>query len=117
MAQTTAIAAAAAVLALMVVRPAFVVVDEPFQPALAEISIGAPGVAAEAALSEIDSSLLAEADYEIDMLSLEATIEGASVTQDFGLDHIEVASYDKSAYSADSALAGFASTGVASLVY
>lgn len=116
-AQTTAIAAAAAVLALMVVRPAFVVSDYSPQPPLAEVSIEAPVVAVEEAVSGIDSSLLAEADYEIDVLSVDATIEGAAVTQDFGLDHIEVASYDKSAYSADSALAGFASTGVASLVY
>jgi hypothetical protein len=39
------------------------------------------------------------------------------VTQDFGLDRIDVASYDSSAYSADMALSGFTSVGVASIVY
>lgn len=120
LAQTTAIAAAAAVLALMVIRPAFIATNEQIQPTVASASIAASVEAPQvldAATAEIDASLMAEADYDIEALAVSAGNKDAAVTHDFSLDHMDVASYDIAAYSADSPLAGFTSTGVASLVY
>lgn len=122
-AQTTAIAAVAAVLALMVIRPTFITTHEQMQPTVASMSdlpIAASVEAAQvldAAPAEMDASLMAEADYEIETLAVPAGNTDSTITHDFSLDHMDVASYDIAAYSADSPLAGFTSTGVASLVY
>jgi len=116
-AQTTAIAAAAAVLALMVVRPAFIATGEENQPTLASARAELAETV-EASADDLDASkLMAEADYKIGFVAPSAMNGTDTVTQDYGLDHIEVASYDTEAYSADMALSGFTSTGVASLVY
>ena len=118
-AQATAISAAAAVLGLMVLRPAFVASDpgEQAAPALAKVELAEP-VQGETSTDDLDPALMADADYEIETLSTSSVEnEASTVTQDYGLDHIEVASYDRDAYSADMALPGFTSTGVASLVY
>jgi hypothetical protein len=119
LAQTAAIAAAAAVMALMVIRPAFVApgASEPTSPTVAAVE-AEKSTAVEETRETPDAALMADADYEIEMLSAStADAENSAVTQDYGLDHIEVASYDSDAYSADMGLPGFTSTGVASLVY
>ncbi|HKK18267.1 MAG TPA: hypothetical protein VJ952_06250 [Opitutales bacterium] len=116
LAQTTAIAAAAAVLGLMAIRPAFEGLSESSRPALADSSMEKSSLV-EATEEDLDENLMAEADYEIEMVFASAGNDAELVTPDYGLDHIEVASYDRDAYSADMALGGFTSTGVASLVY
>jgi hypothetical protein len=121
-AQTTAVAASAAVLALMVIRPAFIVSSEQNQATTAIAGIEATETAksvesVEITANEVDPSLMAEADYGIEVLSTSVAGNNDGVTQDYGLDHVDVASYDNSVYSADMALSGFTSTGVASLVY
>lgn len=115
-AQTSAIAAAAAVLALMVIRPAFVVSGEQGQPVLADGGVEQPSMV-ETSEEVLDSHLTAERDYKIEMVSASTADSGNTVTPDYELDHIEVASYGKEAYAADMTLTGFTSTGVASLVY
>jgi len=119
-AQVTAVSAAAAVLAFMVVQPALVTSFAPSgdqdRPALAHADIG-KATAPETSEDKFDPALMAGANYEIEVVSASAAEGKNAVTQDYGLDHIEVASYDNDAYSADMALSGFTSTGVASLVY
>lgn len=125
-AQTTAISAAAALLALMVIRPALVMSDEQSQltgAVLAEAPIAHEALTKPAEEKMPSSSpsespvVVAKADYSIESLTA-STKEGINgVTKEFGLDHIDVASYDRSVYTADMALPGFASTGVASIVY
>lgn len=117
-AQTAAIAAAAVVLALMVIRPAFVVSGEQSQPALASADAQKSDIVATTA-EEPGTEPMAEPDYRIEMVSAStvAVDSRSAVTQDYGMDPIDVASYDREAYSADMALTGFTSTGVASLVY
>ncbi|MFU8847561.1 MAG: hypothetical protein ACNA77_02430 [Opitutales bacterium] len=128
LAQTTAIAAAAAVLALMVIRPALVLPQKQAQFNQAALASSAITTAHSDALEEqpkattfttVSPVLLAEADYRIDSLTSTATDGRAGVTKDFGLDHLDVASYDRTAYTADMALSlsGFTATGVASIVY
>lgn len=126
LAQTTAIAAAAAVLALMVIRPALVVPQKQAQFNQAALASSAITTTDPAALEEqpeattsttVKPVLLAEADYRIDSLASTDTEGRAGVTKDFGLDHLDVASYDRTAYTADMALSGFTATGVASIVY
>ncbi|MGB0408905.1 MAG: hypothetical protein ACPG3X_02320 [Opitutales bacterium] len=119
LAQTAAIGAVAAVLAILVIRPAFLATSgaSPLQLADAE---AAPQAAAGRSISEIDPALLAElaeADYAIEVYTADAVDGAAGVTREFGLDRMEVATYEHAVYSPDSALPGFASTGVASLVY
>ena len=116
LAQTTAIAAAAAILAVMVIRPAFFASDEQSQSALAAVDAQKP-VLAEEALEAPGPAMMAEADYKIEVVSASGGEGESAVTQDYGLDRINVASYESEAYAADMALSGFTSTGVASLVY
>lgn len=143
MAQTAAIVGLAAFLALAVLQPAFFVTNtgplqtplqtevagglqelsqtpvqaaalaQPAEPAVPAV----PAVPAELVSPKIEPNLLAEADYGIERISLAMVDEHAGVRPEYGLDHIEVTSYDRAAYSADMPLPGFASTGVASLVY
>jgi len=78
------------------------------------------GALVEVAMTELT---LAEAtslpNYESDVISAEATLDEVNFVRDFGMEQMQVASYDASAYSTDSAQArvAFASAGVASLVY
>lgn len=120
-AQTTAVAAAAAVLALMVIRPAFIAPAEQSRPSSATLAGISEEVempdSAEAALGRVDPVLMAQADYKIDMLTTAAAESSNTVTPEYGLDHLDMASYDRSAYSADMALSGFTAAGVASIVY
>ena len=116
--QSTAIAAAAAVVAMVVVRPAF----QPTRAVhVAQASVPeAVGAPVEVAVTELS---LAEAtsvpDYQTDVISAEETSSDVNFVRDFGMDSMQVASYDASAYSTDSpqARVSFASAGVASLVY
>lgn len=114
--QTSAIAAAAAVMAVMVIRPAFLASSEQSFPVVASVNVESAEVV-EMASTDAEPVLIAEADYEIEMLSA-ATVEVSDlVTSDYGLDHLDVASYDSAAYSSGMSLSGFTSTGLASLVY
>jgi len=126
LAQTTAIGAVAAVLALMVVRTAFIATSDSHSLHVAQLTAGSSAAAPVENFSannsdktaEVDSAMLAEADYGIEVYSVDAVDSGLmGVTREFGLDRIEVANYDIAVYSADSALPGFTSTGMASLVY
>jgi hypothetical protein len=127
LAQTTAIGAAAAVLAMMVVQPAFV-----------GMGVGIGGSGSEAYAEAADQKSATEAfgadsdpaagltgsaaaytdpDYGIEVYAVDVLDGGPGVTREFGLDRMEVSNYDSAAYSADPALGGFASTSVASLVF
>lgn len=116
-AQTAAVGAAAAFLALMVVRPAFVDATNPStnqangsQFAQEEV-ISAP-VVVEVAMSDLDTDVTP--DYQIEAIS--TVSEGMEFTPDYSLDGFEVASYDSEVYASDTA--GFAVSGVATgLVY
>jgi hypothetical protein len=120
-AQTTTVATGAALLALMVIRPTFIASSEQSQPSPSTLVGTSTNVETSespvAASDRVDPSLMAEADYKIEVLSATPADGSNAVTQDFGLDRIDVASYDSSAYSADMALSGFTSVGVASIVY
>lgn len=122
-AQTAAVGAAAAFIAMMVVRPAFVDATNPASPSspsspsdgASQFAQGqeslASGLPVEVAMSDLDG---AEADYQIESFS--AGSEGTSYTPDYSLDGFEVASYDVDAYTTDTAT--FAAAGVATgLVY
>ncbi len=120
-AQTTAIAAAAAVLALMVIRPAFIPTGETSQLGQmahtgAQSSVESVELA-ESSSEKVEPALMAEADYRIEGISARSVAGSSRVTQDFGLDNLDVASYDRAAYSADMMLPGLTSAGVASIVY
>jgi hypothetical protein len=118
-AQTTAVGAVAAVLAMMVVRPAFVMTTG--EPAGEAFAVAADhvgeGVAVAVAEVGLDAELYAQADYGIEVYAADVLDGSSGVTREFGLDRMEASSYDRSAYSADSALGGFASSSVASLVF
>jgi len=116
-AQSTAVAAAA-VLALVVVRPAFIASNESGQPVPVRLTSAAAGSQAEAVKEPAATrALVAEADYSIEGLTAASDAGTDAVTRDFGMDPMHVASYDKSAYAADMALSGLATAGVASIVY
>lgn len=121
-AQSTAVAGLAAVLAVVVLRPAFIASNESSQTGLvAQASTRAATEAhdhAGPAATVLETApITAEADYSIDGLSVVANTGSDTVTRDFGLDQINVASYDRSAYSADIAFPGLATAGVTSSVY
>lgn len=112
-AQTAAVGAAAAFLALMVVRPAFVDASKPSSGAqLAQEGTPNAVVAIEVAMSDLDAGITP--DYQIEAIS--TATEGMGFTPDYSLDGFEVANYDAEAYASDSA--SFAVSGVATgLVY
>ena len=119
--QSTAIAAAAVLVAMIVVRPALQSTMLPISVADAQApAVDAFRAPVEVAMTELT---LAEAmslpNYDTDVISAEATSSDVNFVRDFGMEQMRVASYDVSAYSTDSAQARvlFASAGVASLVY
>lgn len=122
-AQTTAISAVAALLALMIIRPALVMPDGQSQLAQSVLAQApkeheAQIIPAEETMSQSDSpAMVAKADYSIESLTASPKEGINGVTKDFGLDHIDVARYDHSMYTSDMALPGFATTGVANIVY
>ena len=117
MAQTTAIGAVAAVLAMMVVQPAFFASSESGGGA-ADVAV-ATGELIESNQggAGFDAALYEGADYGIEVYAADSLDGSAGVTREFSMDQIEVATYDREAYSADVPFAGFAAAGVASLVY
>jgi len=130
--QSVAVAAAAAVVAMVVVRPAFqpVAAPESFAaapapvvevtpaPAVEIVSAPVEVAVAQLSLAEI-ADLNSAADYHADIISVDGAANDVNFVRDFGLESMQVASYEASAYSVDTANArvSFASTGVASLVY
>ena len=115
-AQTTAVGAAAAFLAMMILRPAFVDSVQPEAGTFVtqqspEIILSDP---TEIAMPEAGSDWVA--DYQIDAISADSFGSDLGYTQDYSHDRIEVSAYDRTAYIVDTA--SFASTSVAAgLVY
>jgi hypothetical protein len=127
--QSAMVAAAAGVVAMVMVRPAFQPISAPNAVTAAQETVGdlvghavvsAPVEVAMAplALDEVVGAVSVP-DYNTDAISVSGTSKDVHYVRDFGMERIQVASYDASAYSADSAHAqtSFASSGVASLVY
>ncbi len=129
-AQTTAVGAAAAFLALMVVRPAFVETLAPNEglsfakestahiervdPVAAPTRALTAGSPVEVAMSDFDGGITP--DYQIEAITAISAASELGYTQDYALDRFEVASYNSDAYVADSA--SFATSSVAAgLVY
>lgn len=112
-AQTAAVGAAAAFLALMVVRPAFVDATNPSNGTqFAQDEVISTPVMVEVAMSDLDTDVTP--DYQIEAIS--TVSEGMEFTPDYSLDGFEVAGYDSEVYASDTA--GFAVSGVATgLVY
>jgi hypothetical protein len=125
--QSTAVAAAAVVIAMVVVRPAFQPVVAPSSqvaiahPASVVEAISAPieVAVAEVLLAAVTTAPATAPEYDTDVISVDAASSDVDFVRDFGMESMQVASYDASAYSTDSphALVSFASAGVASLVY
>jgi hypothetical protein len=116
--QSAAVACAAAFIAMMVVRPAFVgtrSADLNLAENTQAVTASAP---LEVAMSELDTSLVSEHDYRIDSISADKVSDDSGFTRDFEMEGFQLA-YDSSDYSIDAASVrpAFGSTGVASLVY
>jgi len=126
-AQSVAVASAAALLALVVVRPALVPVEHPQAARLAspdEVFVDAEAPArGESGLREVSmadfNTEVAKADYQIDMISASSGDSDVTYRRDFEMDTVQVASSEAADYSGDSAASWpmFGNTGVASLVY
>ena len=122
--QSTAIAAAAVVIAMVVVRPVFQPITVPNSVAVAQapvlevLSASVEVAMAELSLAEV-VGLATVPDYQTDVISVEAASSDVNFVRDFGMASIQVALYDASVYSTESAHArvSFASAGVASLVF
>lgn len=115
-AQTAVIAGAAGILALMVIRPAFNGSTDQSHPALTRVDVQQADISEET-VEDPSRATMADADYGMEVVSTAGGEGENAVTEDYGLDHIGVASYDSGVYAADMALSGFTSTAVASLVY
>ena len=123
MSQSVGIAAAAALVAMLVVRPVFVStvpagVSVADSAALESAATPVAVAVAELTYSQATSSASAH-DYAHDVISADEAAQDAGYTRDFGMERIQVASYDAVAYSADTAHSrgSFATSGVASLVF
>ena len=88
----------------MVQAPAVEIINAPIEVAVTELTL------AEAASLP---------NYDTDVISVEETSSDVNFVRDFGMESMQVASYDASAYSTDSpqARVSFASAGVTSFVY
>jgi len=126
LAQSVAVASAAAFIGLLVVRSAFVgtVSSEGTRVAENEVVANpsdAPNavVLADPATVEAGATSAGVRDYGIEAISVREVARDSSIKHDFGMDSIQLASYDSSSYSADTAMSRVAlgSTGVASLIY
>ena len=115
-AQTATVGAAAAFLAMMVVRPALVdstqIERSPtFAKEEAKTAFSAP---VEVAMSDLDTALTP--DYKIQAISTSSANSDLGYTQEYAHDTFQVAAYDSAAYVADAD--SFAGTGLATtLVY
>lgn len=123
-AQTGAIGAAAAFLAIMLLRPAFVdstqsAAGDTFAQQGLDLSSASsastqPGRSFEIAMSDMDTDLTK--DYGMEAISGLVASTDWSFTPEYGYDRIEAASYDISVYIADTA--SFVGSGLATgLVY
>ena len=116
-AQSAAVGVAAVLLAMMVVRPAFVntgATSGNEAQFAQEAVVNVPQVVEETIsdLEDLDSTLTP--DYQIESIS--GLITDSGYTSEYALDSIEVASYDRDVYMMDTA--AFAGTGLAvTLVY
>ena len=115
-AQTAAVGAAAAFLALMVMRPALVDstrangANLALQKNALDLVNSAPSAAA--AISDLDSNLIP--DYQIEAIS--SSITDSGYANEYSPDSFELASYDRDVYAMDSV--SLAGTGLAiTLVY
>ncbi len=115
-AQTAAVGAAAAFLALMVMRPALVDstrangANLALQKNALDLVNSAPSAAA--AISDLDSNLIP--DYQIEAIS--GSITDSGYANEYSPDSFELASYDRDVYAMDSV--SLAGTGLAiTLVY
>ena len=116
LAQTTAVGATAAFLAMMILRPAFFdsVQSEAVTFVTQQSSEIIPSDPTAIAIPEAGSDWVA--DYQIEAISADAPGSNLGYTQDYLHDRIEVTAYDRAAYIVDTA--SFASTSVAAgLVY
>ncbi len=116
-AQTTAVGAAAAFLAMMVVRPVFVNTTAPSsnEAQFAQVAVvNAPQVV-EVVMSDLeDLDPTLTPDYQIEAIS--GSITDSGYANEYAPDSFEVASYDRDVYMMDTA--PFAGTGLAvTLVY
>ena len=111
-AQTAAVGAAAAFLAMMVVRPAFVNTTAPSTKGaqFTQEAIASTPQVVEVAMSDIeDLGLTLTTDYQIEAISGSMTDSGYA--NEYAPDSFEVASYDSDVYVMDAAV--FAGTGLA----
>jgi hypothetical protein len=113
-AQTAAVGAAAAFLAMMIVRPALVdkVVYSSNDAQLAQVAAVNASQVVEMAISDLDSALIP--DYQIEAIS--GSITDSGYANEYAPDSFEVASYDSEVYAMDTA--ALAGSGLAvTLVY
>ena len=116
-AQTTAVGAAAAFLAMMVVRPVFVNTTAPSSNEAQFVQVAVVNVpqvveVAMADLEDLDPTLAP--DYQIEAIS--GLITDSGYANEYAPDSFEVASYDRDVYTMDTA--AFAGAGLAAtLVY
>ena len=113
-AQTAAVGAAAAFLAMMIVRPALVDTTAPTsnEAQFAQVAVVNASQGVEAAISDLDPTLTP--DYQIEAIS--GSITDSGYANEYAPDSFEVASYDSDVYVMDTA--AFAGTGLAvTLVY
>ena len=123
--QNTALAAAAVVVGMVLVRPAF----QPMASSMGAIAMDSAAVvlSGDTAMAglmydfDLDAvpSELSMTDYYADAMSVETNSDDVNFIRDFEMESMQVASYDASVYMTESAQArvSFASAGVASLVY
>lgn len=113
-AQTAAVGAAAAFLAIMIVRPALVDTTAPTsnEAQFAQVAVVNASQGVEVAISDLDPTLTP--DYQIEAIS--GSITDSGYANEYAPDSFEVASYDSDVYVMDTA--AFAGTGLAvTLVY
>ena len=113
-AQTAAVGAAAAFLAMMIVRPALVDATAPTSDGaqFAQVAVANASQGVEVAISDLDPTLTP--DYQIEAIS--GSITDSGYANEYAPDSFEVASYDSDVYVMDTA--AFAGTGLAvTLVY
>ena len=111
-AQTAAVGAAAAFLAIMVVRPAFVNTTAPSSNEVQfaqEVVVSAPELDELAMSDLVDLDPTLTPDYQIEAIS--GSIADSGYTNEYAPDSFEVASYNSEVYVMDSA--AFAGTGLA----
>jgi hypothetical protein len=111
-AQTAAVGAAAAFLAMMIVRPAFVTTTAPSNNGaqFAQEAVASVPQVVDVAMSDLeDLDSILTSDYQIEAIS--GSITDSGYANEYAPDSFEVASYDSEVYVMDAA--AFAGTGLA----